>query len=257
MMEHINTAITGIETNSKTDIKAALLKGLELYAEEKGIVPGVRVDVDDIISSLESKNLFKAVQTSEPIEELQEKQENAENITRMRPVEDSDEESVEEETDLALYRKKRLMEETSKPHSTEKKRNSNKYANTNSRQHYEKKNIDKKKTKSVPSYQAYPYYPPVYFYYPSAYPPGARFQQPSKGFGVGLVATEEQAVVSEKKIEQTEVPVKAPEIKVEQKPDQKKTLPKRRHTMTSSAILIRHVPPELNTISSIDSYFSK
>jgi len=262
MMTHINAAFANIKTNNKAAFKAALLETLESYVEEKGDVPGIRIDVEDIMRSLESKDLFKSVKMieSEPIEELQEKQENAENITGMRPMaEESDEESVEEESDLVLYRKKRLMEEKSKPDSTEKKRDSHKekYIIIYLRQHHEKKHSDKKKTKPVAPYQGYPYYPPAYLYYPPAYLSGARFQPLGKDSILNLAAGEGGAIIPGKKVEQVDVPSKAPEVKVEQKPDQKKTLPKKKHAMHPNTILIRHVPAELNTISSIDNYFSK
>lgn len=48
-----------------------------------------------------------------------------------------------------------------------------------------------------------------------------------------------------------------PEVKSEQRKEQKKFVPKKKHSISPNAILIRQVPAELNKISSIDGYFSK
>lgn len=139
-----------------------------------------KIDVDDIIKSLEVKDTFKPAQT--PIEELQEKQKDTDDVPAMRPVvEDSDEDSVEEEGDLALYRKQKLAEEggrkkDEKPkHHTEKRRDErNLHKEKYERRHHKE---TEGKPRMMP-YPGYPYHPSMYFYYPGGYQAAGFHLQP-------------------------------------------------------------------------------
>ncbi len=143
MIKSISTELAPIEAPEPHEIKAALLKVLSSQIEDQGnlwLPPDHKIEVEDIMKELEKRGSIPVAtvatavakeapqvekaeaqepQNGEPvIEELKEESVGQEDdLSGLRPIvrggdEDSEEESGQEEGELASYRKQRLAEKT-------------------------------------------------------------------------------------------------------------------------------------------------
>ena len=145
------------------------------------------------MKALESKFSFRPIEkpVSEQIEELQEKQKDNDDLTGVRPiVNDSDEESGEDEDELAKYPKNKAPDtkkdiDMKEPRRRDNDRKRDSRGSYNGRQgykqdrsrhegKYKKENEGKKDDKGI--MYPYPYSnPQMCYYYPPGYPQPCKF----------------------------------------------------------------------------------